>query len=191
MNTAKSGGTQAQSDEAVVKFWNWRSRMIVSTILLLLSLIGVIITCADRTSSFSRWYWTGAVVAFAVLCLWLNRIDLPAPRRVKGLAVWHAVLHWGALLVIILHVHLLVYAGIADNITAGLVILMLLALTTFLAGIYYDSTFILLGILLFILGIVATLLYQYILPVAVVAVIAVAVVIFFLYRKKKSSHSAA
>ncbi|MEA1929025.1 MAG: hypothetical protein U9N73_12535, partial [Candidatus Auribacterota bacterium] len=106
-----------------------RARLTASSIMLVLALIGVIITCLDRDSSVSRWYWTGGVVLFAILSLWLARVDSPKSRRVKGLTVWHGIVHWLALLVIILHVHLLVYAGIADNITAGLVILMLLSLT--------------------------------------------------------------
>lgn len=81
------------------------------------------------------------MVVFAILSLFLSRTDSPKPRRIEGLAIWRGIVHWLALLIIIFHVHLLVYAGIADNITAGLVILMLLALTTFLAGLYYDSTF--------------------------------------------------
>ncbi len=162
---------------------NWKRRLTVSTILLIISLAGVIITCLDRNSAFSRWYWSAAVIVFAVLSIWLSRID-SAARHLQGRTVWHAVLHWVALLVIIFHVHLLVYAGIADNITAGLVILLLLALTVFLAGLYYDSTFCFLGGVLFVLAVISTLLYRYVLLVAVIAILAVALIVYLLYRKK-------
>lgn len=162
----------------------WKVRMAISSALLFLSLVGVIISCLGRESSFSRWYWTGVVIIFAILSIWLSRKDGTKPKRVSGLALWHGALHWLALLVIIFHIHLLVYTGITDNITAGLVILLLLALTTFLAGLYYDSIFALIGVILFILAIFTTLLYQYVLLVVAIAIIIIAAVIYWLYRRK-------
>ena len=159
-------------------------RLVVSSILLLLSLVGVLISCLDRESSFSRWYWSGTVIIFAILSIWLSRKDPAKSKRITGLTLWHGALHWLALLIIIFHVHVLVWSGITDNITAGLVILLLLALTTFLAGLYYDSTFALLGIILFILAIFTTLLYKYVVLVVIIALIIIAVVIYWLYRRK-------
>ena len=179
MNSGKS----TEKDMSVIAIRHGKARLTVSSIMLVLALIGVIITCMDRESSFSRWYWTGAVVVFAILSLWMSRIDSPKPRSIKGLAVWRGIVHWLALLIIIFHVHLLVYAGIADNITAGLVILMLLALTTFLAGLYYDSTFMLIGALLFVMGVIATMLYKYVLLVSVIALVVIGLIIFWLYRR--------
>ncbi len=187
MSTVEERADGSLHTDLVLK--HWKARLVVSTILLVVSLVGIIITCMGRTgsggSSFSRWYWTCSVVVFAVLSLWMSRIDRPKPRKITGVAIWHGVLHWLALLIIIFHVHLLVYAGIADNITAGLVILLLLALTTFLAGLYYDSIFALIGGLLFILAVLATLLYQYILLVAIIALVIIAVVIYWMYHRKK------
>ena len=180
----KSVSQDHASPHLKISVRNWKKRLVVSTILLIISLAGVIITASlERNTSFSRWYWTGAVIVFAGLSIWISRVDIPG-RRIRGVTVWHSFLHWFALLVIILHIHLLVYAGIADNITAGLMILLLLALTTFLAGIYYDSTFCWLGTVLFVLAVVSTLLYRYLLPVAIIAIIAVALIAYLLYRKK-------
>ena len=184
MNVAETKTVTNVHEELPLK--HWKARMVVSSILLFLSLVGVVISCLVRETSFSRWYWTGAVIIFAVISLWLSRKDGPKPKRVTGLAIWHGALHWLALLVIIFHIHLLVYSGITDNITAVLVILLLLALTTFLAGLYYDSLFTLIGIILFILAIFTTLLYQYVLLVVIIAVIVIAAVIYWLYRRKTS-----
>ncbi len=182
MTAAETKTVATVHDETALK--HWKVRMVISSVLLFLSLVGVVISCLDRESSFSRWYWTGAVIIFAILSLWLNRKEGTKPKRVTGLAIWHGALHWLALLVIIFHIHLLVYSGITDNITAGLVILLLLALTTFLAGLYYDSIFALIGIILFILAIFTTLLYQYVLLVVIIAIIVIAAVIYWLYRRK-------
>ena len=72
----------------------------------------------------------------------LDRVVAPAPPRDDvGARITYAVLYWGALLVAVQLVYLLVNAGRINFESAGLVILLLLALTTFVQGIYADSRF--------------------------------------------------
>ena len=114
--------------------------------LLFLSILGVGIT--DASVQTSHWYWTVMVPVFFAACLFLEWHD----QRESGLdpktIVIKQVLHWLGLLAGFYLVFLLREMGSLDNQSTGLVLLLLLALGTFLAGVRMGWLFKLLGIFL-------------------------------------------
>lgn len=171
--------------EQVKKTSHWKVRLGISVLLLILSLLGMIIT--DFKPNVSLAYWNIMIPVFALLCLWLSWIDYHDKKRFTGITLWHEFLHWVATLVTVYMVATFVHAGIVSNITAGLFVIMLLALSTFLAGIYIDSTFLLIGIALGIFAVVAVLFFKYLLIVIVPVCIAVILLLIYIYWGKRKA----
>jgi hypothetical protein len=106
---------------------------IILIVLILLSIIGIGIT--DFSPADSHLYWLAMVPVFAGACLILKW----SRARGKG-QKWTTILRtqlllWLGLLLAIHLVYLLLHTGGLNNENTGLIILLLLALTTFFAGI--------------------------------------------------------
>lgn len=166
----------------------WKARLVVCLLLLLFSVIGLIFTDISPKSAWN--YWRVMVPIFAVLCLWLSWYL----RRKNYSTVnfthtfWQEILHWIALMVAVYLIMLLVDDGLMGRLEAGLVVLILLAFSIFVAGIYIDVSFMWIGIVLGIFVALASFVTAYLsiimIPVAIIA----AVVIFFLIRRAHSKH---
>lgn len=166
----------------------WRVRLGVSIVLLVLSFVGIIVT-----SFISRWsltYWGFMIPVFALLCLWLSWIDYHDKHKFSGITLWHEFLHWIATLAAVYIVAVFVHNGLVSNITAGLFVLMLLALSIFLAGIYIDVTFLLIGALLGTFALTAVLFFKYLLIIAIpLSIFALILLFYFYFRSSKSNKS--
>jgi hypothetical protein len=119
---------------------------IIFIILIVLSLIGVGIT--DISPKDSSWYWFAMVLIFGGTCM----VTEWSRAQEKGYS-WTSlfltqVLHWGSLFVSVQIVFLLLDTGRLDNENTGLIILLMLGLVTFLAGIHIGWRFCLVGIFL-------------------------------------------
>ena len=101
--------------------------------LMTLAVIGVGITYLYPDKSFR--YWLAMVPVFGGACLVLEWARL----RNKGKDFWSIVkgqlYHWSGVLITVYLVYLLVKSQQLNNQNAGLVVLLVLALATFLAGI--------------------------------------------------------
>jgi hypothetical protein len=164
---------------------HWKIRLGVSVTLLVLSFIGMIIT--DFIPEFALTYWSIMIPVFALLCLWMSWIDYHDKRKFEGITLWHELLHWIATLVAVYMVAVFVRAGFMSNVIAGLFVLMLLALSIFIAGIYIDFTFILIGILLGLFAVATVLFFKYLFIITIPLSVAVLITLFYFYwrRKKK------
>ena len=102
--------------------------------LIALSIVGIGITDFSPADSYK--YWVAMVPIFCGACLILEW------SRVRGKGFkWTAILrtqllHWVGLLVAVRLVFEMLHKGRLDNENTGLVILLLLALSTFIAGIH-------------------------------------------------------
>ncbi len=92
------------------------------------------------------------------------------------------LLHWVALAAVVCLVFLLEYTGRMSSEDAGLVMLLALALTTFLAGVHFDWRYCVVGALL-AAAVAAVALLQEFLWVIVIAAVAVAA--FLVYRSRR------
>lgn len=105
----------------------------IFAILMFLSILGVAIT--DASERMSHWYWLAMVPVFFGACLyleWQNSLESGVPTKT---IVLKQIQHWLGLLAGIYMTFFLREIGSLDNQTTGLILLLLLALTTFLAGV--------------------------------------------------------
>ena len=154
---------------------------IIFVALVVLSLIGVGIT--DFSPARSYWYWFAMAPIFAGACLVMEW----SQARREGTS-WLSIVRtqlftWLGLLAAVQVVFLLLRAGRLTYESTGLVILLLLALTTFIAGIHLGYQLCLLGGFLGLTLLMVAYLEQYVWVIAFLAVLG-AIVIFYSARRK-------
>lgn len=184
-----TGGTSASASPAAVKphvvvesgTARWRARGILLLVLLVLSMIGLGLTDWDKGKA--AWYWVVMIPVFGAINFWLDRGRLHQDGYSLTVAVRKHVLHWLGLLIGFKLLFVLVIVGILQSEEAGLVALIMLAMTSFLAGVHFDWMFMLVGGVLGIAVLVAAYLQQYFLMV-MIPLCAVIAVMGFLLRKK-------
>lgn len=159
-----------------------KARLVVCLILLLASAIGVLIT--DFVPHLAWVYWIYAIPTFCVICIILAWI-VSRHHSVSGITVWHEILHWIGLLCAVYIVSLVVSSGIISYLIGGMFILILLALAMFLAGVHFDSMYIIIGIILGILAVVETLLVKYLTFILIPIIIVVAILVYWRYSHHK------
>jgi hypothetical protein len=154
---------------------------IIFIILMVLSLIGVGVT--DFSPSHSYWYWFAMAPTFACAFLIIEwtRVRSEAKSWVNILKT--QLLTWLGLLFAVQVVYLLLRAGRLTYESTGLVILLLLALTTFVAGIQLGFLLCLLGGFLGLTVLMVAYLEQYVWVLVFLAV-TFAVVSFYVLRRK-------
>jgi len=180
-STPVSGG-----DAAIKK--GWLNRIlgiyeIVIIVLIGLSIIGIGITDFSPADSYK--YWVAMVPIFCGACLILEW------SRVRGRGYrWTTLLrtqllHWVGLLVAVRLVFEMLHKGRLDNENTGLVILLLLALSTFIAGIHLGWRLCLVGGFLAAALVAATYLEEYVWILLIIGLAVLALV--FLLKHFSSS----
>jgi hypothetical protein len=152
---------------------------IVIIVLIALSIIGIGITDFPPADSYK--YWVAMVPIFCGACLILEW------SRVRGKGYkWTTILrtqllHWVGLLVAVRLVFEMMHKGRLDNENTGLVILLLLAFSIFIAGIHLGWRLCLVGGFLGAALVAATYLEEYVWMLVIIALVILAVV-FLLKR---------
>lgn len=151
--------------------------------LILLALGGVGYT--DINPAASHLYWLCTVPVFAGACLLLEWLQ----ERYRG-RQWNEVLKaqlmlWLSLVVGVLLVYMLLHAGRLDNENAGLIILMLLSMTVFSAGLQLGPLVMLLGGFLALSLVLAAYIESYVWLIMLVLAVAMAV-FFYLYSRRNA-----
>ena len=162
----------------------WTTRLIASGILLVLAFLGLIITDIEKDGGWL--YWRIITPVYAIVALWLSWYLRKKNHAISVVSIWHEIFHWIGLILAIYLVSRFVNIGLMGRFEAGLVVLTLLALTTFLAGIYIEITFVFIGLILgfFAYGIAFLNQYLYAIMLPLVGVVA-GVIFFVVYRKKR------
>ncbi|MBS0604899.1 MAG: hypothetical protein JSS60_07670 [Verrucomicrobia bacterium] len=173
MDTLKHSGTSI------------RLRLVVALLMLALGFIGVIVTDVRKDGAWT--YWRFLCIVYAILSLGLSWHLRKQGWKTSLLTLWHEVAHWAGLMGAIIIASYFVQIGMIGRFEASLLTLLLLALATYLAGIYTESTFILIGVMLggFAAGIafLDEYLYNIILPVTIVAGILLVVFVHHAHKK--------
>jgi hypothetical protein len=150
----------------------WWARLSVGIAMLVLAFLGVLLTDLESTGDWEYWKWT--VPAYAILALWLSWYVRRTKQTVSPITLWHELLHWVGLFGAVLLVSMFVDMGILSRSLAGLFVLTLLALTVFTVGVYIESTFLLIGV---VLGLFAALvaitvkyLYAFSIPILIIGI---------------------
>ena len=127
--------------------------------MLLLAFLGMVITDVRTTGGWDYWKWM--VPVYAILALWLSWYVRRQTQVASPITLWHELLHWIGLFLAVFLVSILVQLGTISRFIAGIFDLILISLAVFLAGIYVESTFILIGIILGIFALLTAFLVQY------------------------------
>ncbi|MCP3679822.1 MAG: hypothetical protein GY821_11960 [Gammaproteobacteria bacterium] len=159
-----------------------RLRLFAVLIMLAIALIGVFATYFARHLTFHYWRYTTLIFALINIALSFHA----ATEHRRFIMIWHEILHWFMLLLTIWMVAFFLHLGVISDITAGLITLTLLSLTTLLAGVHFDSVLILIGGILLLFDLVAGTLVK-LAPVIMVTVVIVTLILLFLryYRQGK------
>ncbi|HYF97573.1 MAG TPA: hypothetical protein VD770_01175 [Coxiellaceae bacterium] len=160
---------------------HWKSRLFVGVLMLLMALGGLVIIDIGPQNSWI--YWHIMVIGYAVLSLGLSWYLQHKNIKFGISTLGQELFHWLGLVLAVYLVSLLVSTGILSRVQAGFVVLLLLALAMYLAGIYIDRSFILISITLGVFIIVGALLEAY-LSVIMVPVIIVAIILLIWWVRR-------
>ena len=169
----------------------WKARLGVGIIMLALAFLGIIITEIKSQGGLDYWKWV--IPFYAISALWLSWYVKRRQQTVKPITLWHELLHWAGLYCAILLVSHLIDIGTMSRLIAGIFQLLLLSLAVFLAGIYIESIFIIVGIVLGVFAFITALLVQYmyalIIPVFIIGALIMALFIWFSHKKFNSGQT--
>lgn len=158
----------------------WWARLFVGVSMLLLAFIGIIVTDLRISGGWEYWKWT--VPIYAALALWLSWYERRTKETLSPITLWHELLHWIGLFGAIVLVEVYVEMGLLSRSVASLVALNLLALTIFAAGVYIESTFLLIGVILgvfaAIVAVAIKFLYAFTIPILILGIGAMAFMIW-------------
>jgi len=156
------------------------SEEIILVALLALSALGIAISEISPQDAF--WYWLAMVPVFGGISLFAGWSRARAQGMTAVGVLRSQLLHWVALAVAVCLVFLLGYTGRMSSEDAGLVALLALALTTFLAGVHFDWRYCVVGALLAAAVAAVAVLKEFL---WVIVIVAVAVAAFLVYRARR------
>lgn len=159
----------------------WKARIGVGSAMLFLAFLGLIVTDVRSTGGWEYWQWVTPV--YGLLALWLSWYLRRNSQCLSPVTLGHEALHWAGLVGSIFIVSYFVHLGIIGRFSAGLFALTLLSQAVFLAGIYIETSFLLIGavLALFAMGIALTLEYLYALSLPLL--LATLALIFWISRR--------
>ncbi len=165
----------------------WFHRIILSEailgLLLVLSFVGVAYTDIAGIRSINFWLWMIPVFACAAIVLeWSRYIR----GEIDGFHfIRQQLLHWTAVFIAIKLVFILLHIGRLPNNAASYVLMTIMSLSTFLAGIYIGWRFIVLGMFIALATILAAYLEAYVWILIPVAIFIIALALYLAWSKFK------
>jgi hypothetical protein len=115
---------------------NFVARELPYVVMLVLALVGIAYT--DLLPMRSEWYWQILAVVFGIICIITEWPRCPSDPKERMRLIVTQVLHWGAFLLAMRLLFLPVMQKNLDAEITGLILVYVLALSTFLAGIYIN-----------------------------------------------------
>ena len=158
---------------------------VVLIVLVVLSGIGVAVNDYSPKSALRYWLWMAPTfgVVSTVAAWWR------AGRRSESVvtAVQRQLLHWAAVVAAVYLIYLLQSTGRMENEAAGLAALIVIALSSFLAGVHTDWRLMVLGAVLAVTAAGFAILEQIIWIVALPALLIMAVAVVLYIRGSRTS----
>ncbi len=158
-----------------------RKDEIVLLILLIFSGIGVALT--DFNPSRGFWFWAAMGPLFWAGSVFMQWQQVKAGGGSKIRMIWTQIIHWLGFLSAIYLVFLLNNTGRLNSADFGLVALLVLALSTFLAGVHGNWRICMVGLFLGIAAASAALLEEYLWLILILAVIVFMLLAIILRRR--------
>ncbi|WP_133131345.1 hypothetical protein [Legionella yabuuchiae] len=138
---------------------HFKTHLITGSIILFLAFFGVILT--NWQSSYAHAYWVGLAIFYALSSLFLSWVVSRRDRPLTVSEIWREILHWLGLVILIYLVELFRHWGFFSTPVASQTDLLLLALASFLAGVHFDSMFLLVGIFLGLIALLSVIVFEY------------------------------
>ena len=160
--------------------------------LLIVGAMGVLIMFGLFLANYSiqraDWYWSAMFPVFGLVCLGHQLISGDTGRPVWTVVLKQA-LHWLGPIVAVRIIFLQLARGQMDGDAVALMILLVLAVTCFLAGIHFDHSFIWVSAFLVAVGLLGTEIESYLWLIVVIFLLAIALVVFsaLLIRHRSSA----
>jgi hypothetical protein len=161
---------------------SWKIRFVVGLIMLFLAFLGMIVT--DIKLEWAWVYWMVIIPLYAVLSIGLSLYLHHKKLREAIVTVWIEILHWAALIAAVFLVAFLVKIGFLSRFQAGVEMLTLLALATFLAGVYIEKVFMLVGVVLGLLVMTVALVTQNVYLILIPLALAALIALIFISRRR-------
>jgi hypothetical protein len=165
---------------------SWKVASIVAVVMVLLALLGVGLTMANKSAASA--YWIALVPVYGLLCIWIARIHQQADGKTDPSLLWRQLFHWIGIGVAIALDFFIGSTSLVTSEGAGINALLLLALGCFLAGVHFEWLFVVVGLLLTLTMVMVVQAEQYLWLIFVVGVAALAV-IYVLNRLVRPSTS--
>ena len=110
-------------------------------IMIVLAWIGAVYTPYDLGAS--RWYWHWLIPIFGVICILTQWNNVEPTLKARLTLVGRQILHWGAVFALAFLIYLLSggqnnIIDLIDDRQGSFIITSTMALSTYLAGVYYD-----------------------------------------------------
>ena len=153
---------------------------IIFSALILLTILGVALT--NMSPAHAHKYWLAMILFFAMGAI-ATGWQRAAEKGQKKQLITSQLLHWGSTLIAVVVVYTFIHTGQIQNETVSLMILLILALSSFLDGFHVGWHFSVLGILLAISVVTISYVEEFMWIIAIIAVILL--VVSFLWNKYK------
>ena len=171
--------------QAMIGNHPWKARVFVGLAMLALSFIGLVVTDIKSSGGWDYWLWV--VPVYALLALWLSWYLRKKELSFSLVSIWHEMCHWAILGASVILVSVFVNQGIVGRISAGLFVLTLLSQAVFLAGLYIDTTFLGIGLVLGIFAWLVSTSAEYLYAISIpLLFIAAGTLVFFIWRAHKN-----
>ena len=145
---------------------------------------------ANYSISRADWYWSAMFPVFGLVCLAHQLIVGDTHAMAGWKVVLKQVLHWLGPVVAVRIVFLQLYRGQMDADAVALMILLILAVTCFLAGVHFDRSFVWVSVFLVLVALLGTEIEAYLWLMLLLALLAVAVVVLSAMLIKRRSSAA-
>lgn len=154
------------------------------SLLLVLCFIGIAYTDVSGVRSMHFWLWMVPVFALAAIIMEWSHV---VRNKKQGYDfIWQQVLHWLAVYAALKVVFVLLHLGRLPNDGASFVLMTIMSLATFLAGVYINWRFLLLGIFIALATIFAAYLEAYVWVLIPIALVIIAIGFFIGRREFRS-----
>lgn len=166
------------------KFIIWAANLELSLLResLIVGVLGVFIMCglflANYSVNWADWFWSAMFPIFGLVCLGHQLIA----GGTNGMTVWRILekqaLHWLCPIVAVRIIFLQLGKGQMDADAVALMILLVLSVTCFLAGLHLDRSFIWLSVFMALVALLGTEVEAYLWLIVVVGLLAMALIVF-------------
>ena len=173
-------------DNSKRPFHFWKLRLYTGFFLIVLSFLGLIITEVKQDGAWH--FWQVLCLLFATISIGLHFFLRKQESASYIATITHEIFHWLGLLLAVSILSIMVNIGIMGRFLSSIAVMLLLALSTYLAGIYGDITFVFVGVILGLFALGLSFVSAYLYPALIPLVVVAGGLLWFYLRKKHAYH---